>query len=320
VVVLGLYAPGPTATENAERLQRRLARVEVPVALVHANTADLGAVAAAKARAGEIPVVFFDRGDATSELARRFAMLGSLSADLQTRKLIFLSRRGGLRPRGADRELPIINLATDYEGLIATQALRPKQLDLLARARGLLVEATQHRMLVAVTSPLSLLTELFTVKGAGTLIKRGSIVGRHDSYAGVDAARLRALLDSSFGRPVAADFFERPVSRLYLEADYRGAALIVDTPLGAYLTKFAVDREAQGEGIGRDLWQVVVRDYPMLFWRARPSNPIAAWYTQECDGVARFADWHVFWRGLATAKLQACIEWTLAQPPDFQSV
>jgi acetylglutamate kinase len=244
--------------------------------------------------------------------------LGQLAAALETRKLIFLSRRAGLRPRDADTHLSIINLTTDYDTLVRTHALPPKQAYLLAHARRLLDERVAHRMLIAVTSPLQLLRELFTIKGAGTLIKRGSTVLVHQGLGGIDCARLGALVGSSFGRALRDDFFARtPISKVYLEERYRGAALLTATPLGGYLCKFAVERQAQGEGIGRDIWQLLIRDHPTLFWRARPQNPIASWYHQECDGLARFADWHVFWRGLTTERIPDVIEYALAQPVDF---
>ena len=313
VVVLGVFSPGAAAVENAERLRRRMERNEVPCD-VHRVGAAADAVIAS-ARANRIPILVFDAtGD---EAATRLDIVGDLAATLRTRKLIFVARRGGLRPRGAERDLPIINLATDSDKLLQTHALPPKQMFLLAHARRLLVEKVSHRMLVAMTSPLQLLRELFTVRGAGTLVKRGSAIARTDGYAGVDTARLRALLESSFGRAPSEDFFDRPMTRVYLEENYRGAALVLETQLGGYLSKFAVEREAQGEGIGRDLWQLVIADYPAIFWRARPYNPIAPWYTQECDGMARFPEWHVFWRGMPTERIEECIEWALAQPADF---
>jgi acetylglutamate kinase len=92
---------------------------------------------------------------------------------------------------------------------------------------------------------------------------------------------------------------------------------MIDTPLGGYLSKFAVDREAQGEGMGRDLWEFFTDDYPTVFWRARPDNPIGAWYAKLCDGLMRFADWHVFWKGLPAERVPAAIEYALAQPVDI---
>jgi acetylglutamate kinase len=183
----------------------------------------------------------------------------------------------------------------------------------------LLVDRATHRMFVAVTSPLLLLRELFTIRGAGTLIKRGSTLVAKDGLAEVDLPRLAALLQSSFHRQLVPTFFQRDFSRVYLEEQYRGAVMIQKTPLGAYLGKFAVDREAQGEGLGRDLWQLLTRDFPTIFWRARPDNPIVPFYIQECDGMARMGAWHIFWKGLAPERIGEVVAFALAQPVDFIS-
>ena len=71
-----------------------------------------------------------------------------------------------------------------------------------------------------------------------------------------------------------------------------------DTPVGNYLSKFAVDVGARGEGIGSDLWRAVCSGCPRLLWRSKPNNPIAAWYAQVCDGLDKRGDWHIFWRGI----------------------
>src|SRR5262249_6668726 len=161
--------------------------------------------------------------------------------------------KGGLHLRHSETEVPIINLATDYESLVSKRLLSPKRQFLLEQSRRLLVERATHNMFIAVTSPLALLRELFTVRGAGTLIKRGSTIVRKGGFGEVDTGRLTALLHSSFGRQLSDGFFDREMAHVYLEESYRGAALVRQTPLGAYLCKFAVEREAQGEGLGRDI-------------------------------------------------------------------
>ena len=92
-----------------------------------------------------------------------------------------------------------------------------------------------------------------------------------------------------------------------------------ETPVGAYLTKFAVERTAQGEGLGTELWSLIARDYPAFFWRSRPANAITPWYAKQCDGLCRFPDWHVFWRGLGIEAIDPAIRWALAAPSDFLS-
>jgi acetylglutamate kinase len=316
VVSLGLSSTGPASAEQAERLQRRLERADVPSTAFAAEAPALAEHVTEAARSGVIPIVAFTTGEA-NDAAARFDALGDLSVGLRTRKLIFVSRLGGLRLRQSEAELPIINLATDYETLVGKRLLSQKRLFLLEQAKRLLVERASHRMFVAVTSPLLLLPELFTIRGAGTLIKRGSPILVKNGLGDVDAPRLTKLLQSSFGRDLAPGFFDRDIARAYVEENYRGAALVRETPLGAYLCKLAVEREAQGEGLGRDLWQLVVSDYRTLFWRARPDNTILPFYLQECDGMVRANDWHVFWKGLDRASIAPAIATALEQPVDF---
>ncbi len=316
VVSLGLTSAGKAGAEQAERLLRRLERAAVPCSVSTADHPNLVRTITEQARAGVIPIVAFTNGDASDE-AGRWDALGDLSDGLKTRKLIFVSRRGGLRLRQSETELPIINLATDYDALLAKRLLSPRRLTFLQQSRRLLFERTTHRMFVAVTSSLLLLRELFTIRGAGTLIKRGSSVLVKHGLGDVDAERLAALLTSSFGRDLEPTFFDHEIERAYIEESYRGVALVRETPLGGYLCKLAVDREAQGEGLGRDLWQLVISDYPTLFWRTRNDNPILPFYLQECDGMARTEKWHVFWKGLSAERIPEAIATAPVQPVDF---
>ena len=188
---------------------------------------------------------------------------------------------------------------------------------MLVQSRRLVFELVPHKLTIAITSPLNLMRELFTVKGAGTLLRRGAVIERRNSYDEVEVDRLRQLLASSFGRAPYERFFEKPVLRIYLEQNYRGAAILQTTPLGAYLTKFAVDREAQGEGIARELWDAFAADHPAVFWRARATNPINEWYTKLADGMARFPDWTVFWKGVPYEHAPMAIAYALGQQVDL---
>jgi acetylglutamate kinase len=210
-----------------------------------------------------------------------------------------------------------VNLTTDVPSLLASRELSRKEVLILEYARRLCEEEAPPSFTVAVTSPLNVLRELFTVKGAGTLLRRGARIVRHEGWTGVDVARVRALLASSFGRAPSEAFFARTPSRVWLDEDYRGCVILSDTPLGAYLTKFAVSVEAQGEGIARDLWEALVVETPVVFWRARRANPISDWYARLCDGLMRLPAWTVYWRGLAPASIPAAIDWAGGQPVDI---
>jgi acetylglutamate kinase len=320
VVVLGLM-DSAEALEHAERLRRRLERGGTPATILSGGGEALAEAATRATRAETIPIVPMvpaqgQSGPMTAALIdERFVRLAALLASLRTRKLIFLHRPGGLRQGG--QLVPMVNLTIDYDTIASGKELSRKERVLLAQSRRLVLERVPHKLLVTISSPLDLLRELFTIKGAGTLLRRGAVITHQQSLGALDRDRLRALLTSAFGRPPDEGFFDRPVSDVYVEEDYRGAVVMRATPLGAYLTKFAVGNEAQGEGVGSDLWRCLVEAHPSFFWRARPSNPVDAWYVKQCDGMARNGEWNIFWRRLPVELIPSAIAYAIAQPIDI---
>lgn len=333
---LGLYAPvvlgmfdTDSGVSGSERLIKRLPAANLAACPHEMSEPDLAARVAEELRSERVPVIHFRKQEGDT-LDARLQQIGALLKALDTRKFVMLRRRGGFRPRAerkpeagmaplaiSEGRISIINLRTDGARLNSGRGLSKRDLELLACGRRLIELSDPSPLLVSITSPLNLLKELFTVKGAGTLIKRGSLVERHASYAEVDMARLRSLLEASFGRVLEPAFFDEPPLALYLEAAYRGAALMHAAGPAPYLSKFAVLPEAQGEGIGRDLWQAISRDFPAFFWRARADNPIASWYATVCDGMARGPVWNVYWRGVPTTAIPAVIADAEKRPADF---
>jgi acetylglutamate kinase len=308
IVVLGLDQP-----ESADGHSRELATRLQEAGLATAALSTLGPYTAitAAARLGAIPLLYA----AGEREEQRLEALARMLTELQTHKLIYVRPEGGLRQRG--ERLSVVNLTTDYAGLLASDDLDFGQRRLLEASRRLIFELVPSRLQISVTSPLNLMRELFTVKGAGTLLRQGARIERHASYAGVDQQRLLDLLSSSFGKAANPALLEREFQSLYLEDGYRGAALLLETSLGGYLSKFAVTREAQGEGIGQDLWSALSADYPALFWRARRDNPIRAWYERQCQGRFDAGAWTVYFRGLRPEQVPAAVEYALLQPADF---
>jgi acetylglutamate kinase len=313
-VVLGIFQPADAAG-HARNLRRHLEVERVRVEELSSTTAGLAERLTACVGDAAVPVVVFEPAG-TEQPAERLDRLGRLLRELHARKLLFLHRPGGLRQGGV--LVPIVNLTTDVPALLASREISRKEVLILEGARRLCEEETTPlSFTVAVTSPLNLLRELFTVKGAGTLLRRGARIVRHEGWDGVDVPRVRELLRSSFGRAPAEAFFARTPSRVYLDEGYRGCVILSDAPLGSYLTKFAVSAEAQGEGIARDLWEAVVADTPVVFWRARRTNPISEWYAKLCDGLVRLPDWTVYWKGVAPSGIPAAIDWAVGRPVDI---
>ena len=328
-VVLGLYDPEQGAS-SSERLVKRLQLAGMEAYPHEMGELDLAETLRLELRADRLPVVHF-RALAGQTIEDRLNELGQLAKALDTRKFVLLRRRGGLKPltRGKLEMAPgyflptdggrisIINLRTDRAGIVAGKTLPKRDSELLAAAERLIDLSQPTPILASITSPLNLLKELFTVKGAGTLIKLGSAVSRHRSYVNLDTERLRRLLEVSFGRGLDEEFFYRTPLAVYVEAEYRGAAVVAHGSPVPYLSKFAVEPEAQGEGMGRDLWQAISRDYPALYWRGRADNPIASWYASVCDGMMRLPEWIVYWRGIETQQIPDVIEAARSHPADF---
>ncbi len=326
-VVVGLFDPAEAGV-SAERLFKRLEAAGVRAS--RAKPSEPGLVERLRSELGQGAFPIVELGPDLS-LPRRIEWFCELSAAFDSRKLCLLRRRGPLRVESerssslAERHMipveggaiSLINLRTDAELLDSRRWLRKPDAALLEAAREVLSASRARRLVVSVTSPLDLLRELFTVRGAGTLIKRGTAIQRVSTYSQIDAKRLHELFKLSFTHPLQKDFFDKPAAAIYVEEDYRAASVVLDTEVVPYLSKFAVDPELQGEGIGRDLWQVLARDFPTMFWRTRAENRISSWYSGLADGLWRGAEWHVFWRGIEPARMPSVVEYALGLPDDF---
>ncbi len=224
---------------------------------------------------------------------------------------IHLIRPGGPLRTPAGEPLPFYYTARQDRPVLAEED-RP----IVEMAERLLNEhAALH---FSVATPWNLMEELFTVKGAGCVIRRGSIIDRYTELEQVDRQRLLALLETSFGRKVIGGAFLATIQEAYVEREYAGAALLEKTPVGAYLSKFAVGVEARGAGLAQELWEAILKDHTSLFWRARSTNPVNQWYEKQSDGYFRSGDWRIFWRGVRAEDVSAIIRHSLERPEDFE--
>ena len=195
--------------------------------------------------------------------------------------------------------------------------LRPEDQSVVSLAEELL--AIHPALHFSVASPWNLLEELFTVKGAGCVIRRGSQLRVLHSVQHLDQDKLIGLLEQSFGRKLARVEFLTQTLEVIVDEAYRGAVLLESTDCGMYLSKFAVGVEARGSGLAQELWDLVVARHPCLFWRCRRSNPVNSWYEKQADGCHAEGEWRVFWRGVPADHLSQLILYCLARPEDFQS-
>lgn len=191
-----------------------------------------------------------------------------------------------------------INLSTEYDHLMAQSWINGGMRVKIEQIKDLL-DALPLESSVSITRPGDLAKELFTHKGSGTLVRRGERVLRATSWAELDLVRMRTLIESSFGRELVPDYFERtPLLRAYVSENYRAAIILTGEEDRPYMDKFAVLDEAQGEGLGRAVWNVMLEQTPCLFWRSRHNNQVNIFYYANSDGCYKLGTWKVFWFGL----------------------
>jgi acetylglutamate kinase len=226
---------------------------------------------------------------------------------LQPYKIVFLTGAGGLLD-DAGRVIDSINLSTEYEHLVAQPWINGGMKLKLEQIRDLL-DGLPQASSVSITKPAELAKELFTHKGSGTLVRRGERVFEAASWDQLDLPRLRKLVESAFGRRLLPGYFETTgLHRAYVSENYRAAVILTGEDAGIYLDKFAVLDEAQGEGLGRAVWQVMREANPRLFWRSRRGNPVNPFYYAESDGCIKLERWKVFWYGMdGFGEIERCV-------------
>jgi acetylglutamate kinase len=264
----------------------------------------------ASLQAGSIPVVASlgeTLGGQILNINADFAA-NELVQVLQPYKIIFLTGTGGLL-NDEGKVIDSINLSTEYDHLMSQPWINGGMRVKIEQIKELL-DKLPLASSVSITKPAELAKELFTHKGSGTLVRRGERVLQATSWDELDLPRLRGLVESAFGRRLLPDYFERTrLFHAYVSENYRAAVILTQEEGMTYLDKFAVLDDAQGEGLGRAVWQVMRDENPQLFWRSRNGNAVNPFYFSEADGCIKQEKWTVFWYGFdGFAQIEACVE------------
>lgn len=274
----------------------------------------------ASLQAGSIPVIT-SLGETPSgqilNINADFAA-NELVRELQPYKIIFLTGTGGLLDQNG-KVIDSINLSTEYEHLIAQPWIHGGMRLKIEQIKDLLDKLPMESS-VSITRPADLAKELFTHKGSGTLVRRGERVLKATSWDELDLPRLRALIESSFRRTLVPDYFDKtPLLRAYVSENYRAAIILTEGEGMVYLDKFAVSDDAQGEGLGRAVWNVMREQTPQLFWRSRHNNQVNIFYYAQSDGCFKQEKWKVFWYGMDDfEQIKRCVAHCATRVPTLE--
>ncbi len=270
---------------------------------------------------GALPVLTF-LGESSS------GQVLNINADIAARelvwairphKIIFLTPSGGLLDRNG-RVISAVTLNNDYESLMREPWVHSGMRLKLQQINEML-EGLDESTSVSITSADQLTRELFTYRGAGTLVRRGENIDIFESPDETILADVAERVEASFGRRLKPGWtagLAQPV--VLLSASRRAAAVVVAGQDGLpYLEKFIVTPEAQGEGLGAAMWQVLRARYPRLYWRSRNTNPITPWYFLQADCSERHGPWVVFCNGIGDAvQRERMVSEAMSRDPGWQ--
>jgi acetylglutamate kinase len=237
---------------------------------------------------------------------------------VQPHKIIFLTETGGLLDE-TGRVISAISLRTDYRYLIEQPWVHSGMKLKLQQIEQILTRLPDTAS-VSITSVENLARELFTHRGAGTLIRQGERIVEFDQFDDAARQRTRQLLETSFDRRLKPGYFDQLQLECVLASESFGAMAIVLKGVDGipYLDKFAVTPEAQGAGLGAAVWQALIHRFPQLYWRSRVQNPVTQWYFEQADASYTEKQWVAFSRGLRDfEKIRRCKVDALARPESW---
>ncbi len=230
-----------------------------------------------------------------------------LVKEIKPLKIIFLTPTGGLLD-SQGQIISAINLETDYERMLQADWIHSgMRLKLIQIAE--LLEQLPPSSSVSITSAQNLTRELFTHRGAGTLIRRGEGFVLESDINATRQVELKNLIEVCFERSITNDYFESlKLQTLIWARSGRAASVIVDGVHDvAYMDKFVVTPTAQGEGLGAATWKQIRDRFPKLYWRSRAENSVNSWYNRHADFCIRRGKWQVFGYGIQDVSMIASL-------------
>ncbi|TGN08380.1 acetylglutamate kinase [Leptospira ilyithenensis] len=260
----------------------------------------------------KIPVLLWNKE--TDEFIR---FLKEIKSVLHSNKVILVNSEGPLREENSNKVISLIQSGEALEKHKTNVTYSTKNKIFLSIAESLVSDSDNPKFSVVLTSPYTILRELFTVKGSGTLVKKKNKISKYESVSEIDKDKVFSLIESSFSKSLKPSFLESKFDVLYLEESYQGCAWLEKTEFGFLLSKFAVNGIARGAGVGRDIWDILISKNTPLFWRSKPGNNINKWYMNIAQGLEKDENWFYYWLGLNSDLIPKVILHLKNQPEDF---
>jgi N-acetyl-gamma-glutamyl-phosphate reductase/acetylglutamate kinase len=302
----------------------------------------------ASIRAGALPILcsLAESNDGQILNVNADIAAGELAKELEPMKIVFINEKGGLFHGVTGEKLDVINLD---EVCLVSEFLRntlttvdEQEYDQLLKEPWVkygtklklrefkeLLDVLPRSSSVAVISAANLQRELFTDSGAGTLIRRGYKLFKHQTLQSIGKDRLRQVIserdegirtgkESVAG--VLSDLENAKPGEWSIYADEPlDAVAIVSHPEGQIpvLTKLLASRAGVLNGVLDNVWSALKKDHRQLVWTASISPPSApspspvsqpaqgedmmdrSWHFDRAEGSFTRSGRSLFWYGIS---------------------
>jgi N-acetyl-gamma-glutamyl-phosphate reductase/acetylglutamate kinase len=262
----------------------------------------------ASIRAGALPILTSLAESTDGQILNVNADIaaGELAKELEPLKIVFLNEKGGLYHGITGEKLDIINLDEEYNDLMKQPWVKFGTKLKLREIKELLDHLPRSSS-VAIISPDSLQKELFTDSGAGTLIRRGYKLFRHDSIDSLGADRLRQVIRDRDPDVLAEHQSVTEVLNNLKKAPYTlygdeplDVVAIVSHPDGEIpvMTKLLSSRNGVLNNVVDNVFNAVRKDHRRLFWTAHADDENRSWHFERADGSFTRSGRTLFWYGI----------------------
>ncbi|KAF8664207.1 hypothetical protein AX16_000770 [Volvariella volvacea WC 439] len=231
---------------------------------------------------------------------------GELAKEIEPMKIVFLNEKGGLFHGVTGEKLDVINLDEEYDELMKQPWVKYGT-KLKLREFKELLDHLPRSSSVAVISASSLQKELFTDSGAGTLIRRGYKLFKHDNLDSVGADRFRQVvkerdpdIQSGFQSVtgVLSDLKKTPYT-IYGDEPLDVVAVVAHPPGEVpVMTKLLASRSGVLNSVVDNVFSAIKKDHRKLFWTSPADDENRAWHFERADGSFTRAGKSLFWYGV----------------------
>ncbi|GLB41236.1 putative acetylglutamate kinase [Lyophyllum shimeji] len=225
---------------------------------------------------------------------------GELAKELEPMKIVFLNDKGGLFHGVTGEKLD------DFDKLMQEPWVKYGT-KLKLREFKELLDHLPRSSSVAVISASMLQKELFTDSGAGTLIRRGYRLFKHNNLDGIGADRFRQVVHDRDPQVLAGfqsvtgvlnDLKKTPYT-IYGDEPLDVLAVVShpegETPI---MTKLLASRSGVLNNVMDNVFNAIKKDHRRLFWTTHAEDENRAWHFERADGSFTRAGRSLFWYGI----------------------